>query len=139
MPLRSVYNKTNSKIFKEISCYNVESLEKFYFGSQVIYNLSIKRDKVNTHLLIFRIFGSDVSQRFILGPRFFLIHINNLSNDIVVLAIKQSQVHAHVCSYINETWIDNPQCQLKMSFLISCVGKIDKFPKFSVAVCELWF
>ena len=56
----------------------------------MIYNLSIKRDKVNTHLLIFRIFGSDVSQRFILGPLFFLIHINSLSNDIVALAIKQS-------------------------------------------------
>ena len=69
----------------------------------MIYNLSIKRDKVNRHLLIFRIFGSDIPQRFTLGPLFFLIHINNLSNDIVALAIKQSYVHAHVCSNISET------------------------------------
>ena len=61
----------------------------------MIYNLSIKRDKVNRHLLIFRIIGSDVPQRFILGPLFFLIHINNLSNDIVALAIKQRYVHVH--------------------------------------------
>ena len=69
----------------------------------MIYNLSIKRDKVNRHLLIFRIFGSDILKRFTLGPLFFLIHINNLSNDIVALAIKQNYVHAHVCSNISET------------------------------------
>ena len=62
-------------------------------------NLTIKRDKVSRHLLIFSIFGSDVPQRSILGPLFFLI--NNLSNDIVALAIKQSCLHAHVCSYIS--------------------------------------
>ena len=102
-------------------------------------DLSIKWDKVNRYLLIFRIFGSDVPQRFILGPLFFLIHINNLSNDIVALAFKQSYVHAHAYSYISETWIEDPQIQRKMSFLISCIDKIDKFPKFSVVVCELWF
>ena len=82
---------------------------------------------------------SDVPQRFILDPLFFLIHINNLSNNIIALAIKQSYVYAHVCSFIKETWIEDPQIQLKMCFLISFVCKIDKFPTFSVAVCELWF
>ena len=77
--------------------------------------------------------------RSILGPVFFLIHINNLSNDIVALAIKESYLHADVCSYISGTWIEDLQIQLKVSFLISCVGKIDKFPKFLVVVCELWF
>ena len=105
----------------------------------MIYNLSIKRDKVNRHLLIFRTFGSDVPQRFILGPLFFLIHINNLSNAMVLLGIKQSYVHAHVCSYISETCIEDPPIQLKLSLLISGIGKIDKFPKFSVVVCEQWF
>ena len=104
----------------------------------MIYNLTIKRDKVSRHLLIFSIFGSDVPQRSILGPLFFLIHINNLSNDIVALAIKQSYLHA-VCSYISGAWVEDLQIQLKVSFLISCVGKIDKFPKFLVVVCELWF
>ena len=64
-------------------------------------NLTIKRDKVSRHLLIFSIFGSDVPQRSILGPLFFLIPINKLSVDIVALAIKQRYVHAHVCSYIH--------------------------------------
>ena len=32
-----------SEIFKEI-CYNVESLKKLFFRSQVIYNLTIKKD-----------------------------------------------------------------------------------------------
>ena len=64
----------------------------------ILGDVSIKWDKVNRYLLIFRIFGSDVPQRFILGPLFFLIHINNLSNDIVALAIKRSYVHNHVCS-----------------------------------------
>ena len=104
----------------------------------MIYNLTIiKRDKISRHLLIFSIFGSDVPQRSILGPLFFLIHINNLSNDIV--AIKQIYLHADVCSYISETLIEDLQIQLKVSLLISCVGKIDKFPKFLVVVCELWF
>ena len=84
-----------SEIFKEISCYNVESLEYFHFRSYVIYNLTIKRDKVSRHLLIFRIFGSDVPQRSILGLLFSLIHINSLSNDIAALALKQRYVHAH--------------------------------------------
>ena len=105
----------------------------------MIYNLSIKSDNVNRHLLTFRIFVSDLPQRFILGPLFILIQINNVPNDIVALAIKQSYVHAHVCSYISETLIEDPQIQLKMSFLISCIGKMDKFLKFSVVVCELWF
>ena len=52
-----------------------------------MYNLSIKRDKVNRHLLIFRISASVVPQRFTLGPLFFLIHVNNLSHDIVAPAI----------------------------------------------------
>ena len=69
----------------------------------MIYNLTIKRAKVSRHPLIFSIFGSDVSQRSILGPLFFLIHINNLSNNIVALAIKQRDVDVHVCSYIHET------------------------------------
>ena len=70
----------------------------------------------------------------ILGPLFFLIHINNLPNNIVALAIKQSYVHVHVCSYISETlkFFD-------LSFSISYTGKIDKFQNFSVVVCELWF
>ena len=71
-----------------------------------------------------------IPQRFILGPLFFLVHINNLSNNIVALAIKQSYVHTHVCLYISETWIEDPQVQLKISFLISYIGKIDKLPKF---------
>ena len=98
---------------------------------------NLQRDKL-LQCWIFRKI-SDVPQRFILGPLFFLIHINNLSNNIVALAIKQSYVHTHVCPYISETWIEDPQIQLKMSFLISYIGKIDKFPKFSVVVCELWF
>ena len=61
----------------------------------MIYNLTIKRDKVSRHLLIFRIFGSDVPQRSMLGPLFFLILIHNLSNDIIALAIKQRYVHVH--------------------------------------------
>ena len=66
----------------------------------MIYNLTVKRDKVSGHLLIFSISGSDVPQRSILGPTlFFLIHINNLSNHIVALAI----LHDHICSYISET------------------------------------
>ena len=102
--------------------------------------MTIKRDKVSGHLLILSIFGSDLPQRYILGLLFFLIHINNLSNDIVVaLVIKQKYVDVNACSYIHETWIEDPQIQLKGSFLISCIGKIDKFPKFSVVVCELWF
>ena len=79
-------------------------LKKFFLDLRwyiYIYNLTIKRDKVSRRLLIFSIFGSDVPQRSILGPLFFLIHINNLSNDIVALAIKQSYLHAHVCSYIS--------------------------------------
>ena len=58
---------------------------------------------------------------------------------IIALAIKQRYVHAHVCSYISGTWIEESQVQLKVSFLISCIGKIGKFPKFLVVVCELWF
>ena len=96
----------------------------------------LQRDKL-LQCWIFRKI-SDVPQRFILGPLFFLIHINNLSNNIVALAIKHSYVHTHVCSYISETWIENPQIQLKMSFLISYIGKIYTFPKFSVVVYELW-
>ena len=61
----------------------------------MIYNVTIKRDTVSRHLLIFRIFGSDVPQRPMLGPLFFLIHINNLSNDRVALAIKQRYIHVH--------------------------------------------
>ena len=38
-------------------------------------------------------------QKDLFYPLFFLIHINNLSNDIVSLA-KQNSVHAHICSYI---------------------------------------
>ena len=60
---------------------------------------------------------------------------------MIALAIKQSYAHTHACSYISETSIEDPQIQLKMSFflfLISYIGKIDKFPKFSVVVCELW-
>ena len=75
----------------------------------MIYILTIKRDKVSRHLLIFSIFGSDVPQGFILGPLLFLIHINKLSNDIVALAIKQSYLYAHVCSYISENWIEDLQ------------------------------
>ena len=82
------------------TCCNVESLENFYFRFQVIYNLTIKRDKVSRHLLIFRIFGSDVPQRSSLGPFLFLIHIDNLSNDIVALAIKQRYGHAHTSAGI---------------------------------------
>ena len=40
----------------------------------------------------------------ILGPLFFWIHINNLSDDIVSLA-KQEFVNARVCAYINGNWI----------------------------------
>ena len=101
------------------------------------FKWNLQRDKL-LQCWIFRKI-SDVPQRFILGPLFFLIHINNLSNNIVALAIKQSYVHTHVCPYISETWIEDPQIQLKMSFLISCIGKIDKLPKFSVFVCEVWF
>ena len=43
----SVYNQSNSKrefflteTSKEISCYNVESSEKFYFRSEAMYNFS---------------------------------------------------------------------------------------------------
>ena len=61
----------------------------------MIYDLTIKRGKVSRHLLIFRIFGLDVPQKSMLGALFFLIHINNLSNDIVALAIKQRYVHVH--------------------------------------------
>ena len=61
----------------------------------MIYNFNIKRDTVSRHLLIFRIFGSDVPKRSMLGPLFFLIHINNISNDIVALAIKQRYVHVY--------------------------------------------
>ena len=104
----------------------------------MIYNLTIKRDKVSRHLLILSIFGSDVPQRYILSP-LFLIHINNLSNDIVALDVKQRYADVQVCSYIHETWTEEPQIQLKGSLLISCIGKIDKFPKFLVVVCELWF
>ena len=82
---------------------------------------------------------SDVPQRLILGPLFFLNHINNLCNNIAALAIKQSYVYANVCSYISEAWIEDPPIQLKLSFLINYIGKIDKFPKFSVVVCKLWF
>ena len=62
----------------------------------MIYNLIIKRDKVSRHILIFSIFGLDVPQRSILGPLFFPIHINNLSNDIVAIATKQRYVYAHI-------------------------------------------
>ena len=82
---------------------------------------------------------SDVPQRLILGPLFFLNHINNLSNNIAALAIKQSYVYTNVCSYISEAWIEDPPIQLKLSFLINYIGKIDKFPKFLVFVCKLWF
>ena len=40
----------------------------------------------------------------ILGPLFFWIHINNLSDDIESLA-KQEFVNARVCAYINGNWI----------------------------------
>ena len=43
-----------------------------------------------------------IPQRFILGPFFFLIHINNLYSNLVALVIKQSYVYTHVCSYISE-------------------------------------
>ena len=98
------------------------------------FKWNLQRDKL-LQCWIFRKI-SDVPQRFTLAPLFFLIHINNLSNNIVALNIKQSYVHTHVCSNISETWIEDPQILLKMSFLISYIGKIDKFPKFSV---ELWF
>ena len=42
---------------------------------------------------------SDVLQGSILGPIFFLIDINNLSNDIVSL-VKQKYVNAHVSACI---------------------------------------
>ena len=104
------------------------------------FKWKLQRDKL-LQCWIFRKI-SDVPQRFILGTLFFLIHINNLSNNMIALAIKQSYAHTHACSYISETSIEDPQIQLKMSFflfLISYIGKIDKFPKFSVVVCELWF
>ena len=75
-------------------------------------------------------------KKYILGPLFFLIHINNLSIDIVALAIKQRNVDLRVCSYIHETRIKDPQIQLKGYFLISSIGKIDKFQTFLVVVCE---
>ena len=78
------------------------------------YNLTIKRDKVSRHLLIFSIFGSDVSQRSILGPLFFLI--NSLSNNIVALAIKQCYLHADACSYISGILTEDLQIQLKVFF-----------------------
>ena len=69
----------------------------------MIYNLTIKRYEASRHPLVFSIFGSDVLQRSILGPLFFLIQIKNLSNDIAALPFKQRYVHAHVCSYISGT------------------------------------
>ena len=92
------------------------------------FKWNLQRDKL-LQCWIFRKI-SDAPQTFILGPLFFLIHVNDLSSNIVALAIKQSYVHAHVCPYISETSIEDPQIQLKMPFLISYIGKIDKFPKF---------
>ena len=53
----------------------------------MIYNLTIKRYEASRHPLVFSIFGSDVLQRSILGPLFFLIQIKNLSNDIAALYV----------------------------------------------------
>ena len=55
--------------------------------NETFFKWILQRDKL-LQCWIFRKI-SDVPQRFILGPVFFLIHINNLSNNIVALAIKQ--------------------------------------------------
>ena len=68
----------------------------------------------------------------IIGFLFFLISIKNLSNDIVSL-VKQKHVQCScLCIYIIGTWIGDLQIWVKVPFLISCIGKIDKLFKVLV-------
>ena len=74
-------------------------------------------------------------QRLSLGPLFFLIHIDNLSSDIVSL-VKQKYVPACVCAYVSVIWLGDLQIQLEVPFLGSCIGKINEFLKFLVVESE---
>ena len=77
---------------------------------------AIKRDKVTIwHPLIWQ-------------NLFLLVHINNLSNDIVSL-VKQKCAYTHILNR-------GPWNSTESAFLITCIGKIDKFPEFLAVVCK---